>query len=141
MKQNILIQTNSFFNETLWTQNLKNLDLNKYNLYFKSSLKNIGDIIQKPITCFALTSQSDYLSNLTFIYSGISDIDYAGGIKNLYKIKIYSSKGLAKELIAQYVSNMAFSLTRGLKISFNNQRRRIWNQSQYFEEYSTNYRL
>ena len=137
MKNRILIQTNQYFTKDRWKNCLKDnfpeiveklvVQFATTNSELKSSLIN-NDI------CFSFhLPEIELIKHLKLMYIGISDINYSDTYSFPKDVDIYTSKGIASEIIAEHTLLLALSLIRKFPTAILNQRKNKWDQTPFLD--------
>ena len=142
MQKKIVIQISNYFTKDSWERSLsKHLPNYKkdYNINYASTNNEIKELSVESVACFSFdfTEDLDYSnSRLRFLYLGISDVDYSDMYNYPDNVILYSSKGIARKLIAEYSLMVSLVLTRNFQFSVINKMRKKWDQEPFL-----NYRI
>jgi len=134
-RKNLLIETNSYFSKTRWEPYLKdNHILDKFNVFYSSGRFEIYRIIGNADAYFTFGLNPYFdLSSLKLIYFATSD-----ELKiEKEDLKIYSSKGISRNAIAEYCLGMSLCLLYGFKNIFRSGVNHEWRQPN-FTKFSEN---
>jgi phosphoglycerate dehydrogenase-like enzyme len=138
MKKKVLIETNPHFTKSSWENFLREHYpefSTKYNIQFVSNRQELELFIQSANYCFTFQIPDiKLITNIHLLYLGISDIDYLDSYTIPENINIFTSKGLASNLIAEHTLLLALSLIRKLNVAVYNQTRKKWDQIPYIED-------
>ncbi len=138
MKRKILIQTNQYFSKESWNDCLKKnfpTFWSEVELFFIKNTQQLKEYMSEIKYCFLFKlPEIELIKYLDLLYLGISDIDYFDIYEIPNNVKIYSSKGMATNIIAEYTFLLALSLIRKFPVSIAHQLKKQWNQSPFFKE-------
>ena len=136
----ILLQENSYFTKESWIQIFKNEIPNydqRYKLNFVKNTREIAEQIHNIDHCFCLKLADDTILseiNIKTLYHAISDIDYIDINQKPTDLNLFTSKGLASQIIAEYCLTAAFNLTRRYEKAIINKTKKRWDQSAFLSE-------
>jgi phosphoglycerate dehydrogenase-like enzyme len=142
MKKDLVIQVSRYFTQNSWEASLKKYLQNhdEFEVHYSSSKSELLQNISEADACFSFSFDKEVLnliSKLKFLYLGISDIDYFDKYEMPGGLKIYSSKGLASDLISEHVLMVALNLIRNFQICMINQTKRKWDHAPILMKSST----
>jgi phosphoglycerate dehydrogenase-like enzyme len=125
-RKNILIEVNDYFTRKKWDSYLTEYGIKeKFNVFYSSNRFEIYRLIKITDAYFTFGLNQYYnLSNLKLIYFAASD-EYKIDNKDL---KIFSSKGISRDAIAEYCLSMSLCLLHGFKTVASNFQSREWKQ-------------
>jgi phosphoglycerate dehydrogenase-like enzyme len=139
----ILIQENSFFTSDMWkcTINHSFRDIHKYYVvkYIKTELEFKREIENTNI-CFSFALDRDFNyqnTKLELIYLGLSNLDYIDKYNLGNNILFCSTKGIASKMISEYVLMASMMLIKNINLTFNNYKKRKWNQASLIHQKKT----
>lgn len=137
MKEKLLIQTNQHFTKNSWEKSFKEYSSEigaKFDIEFVSDQSKLAYLIPMSKYCFLFQlPEINLINNLQLLYLGISDIDFFDSYIFPDNANIYSSKGLASNLIAEHALLLALSLIRKLPVAVLNQSKKKWDQRSYID--------
>ncbi|UCH92187.1 MAG: hypothetical protein JSV88_18070 [Candidatus Aminicenantes bacterium] len=140
MQKKIAIQLSKYFTRNSWEYSLNKYlpDYTRdYNVQYASTGNELKELFLEAEACFCFSFNEDIdlkQSGLQLIYLGISDIDYLDKFIFPGKVSIYSSKGIASELIAEYSLMVSLMLLRNFQFSIINKLKKKWDQEPFLNQ-------
>jgi phosphoglycerate dehydrogenase-like enzyme len=126
---NLLIEINKYYDINTWNSCIDRCEFrDKFNIFYSSNRFEIYKIIRTADAYFTFGLNPVYdLSNLMLIYFAASE-DYETANPNL---KVFSSKGISKQAIAEYCLCMSYNLMMGINRIIRNDMNHIWMQPEF----------
>ena len=137
MQKKIVIQISNYFTKDSWERSLsKHLPNYKkdYKISYVSTKNEVKELSVESVACFCFEFIEDLNysnSRLRLLYLGISDVDYFDKYNFLDNVILYSSKGIAGKLIAEYTLMISLTLIRNFQFSVINKIKKKWDQKPF----------
>ena len=107
-----MIQTNKYFSQESWNSKISNTltsnELKRFEFNFCENILNSTSLLEDSNVCFSILFPNyEMFKHLELLYIGISDIDNFNKYKVDNNFKLFTSKGLATNIISEHAFTLA----------------------------------
>lgn len=137
MQKKVLIQTTEYFTRESWEKSLKDFfpDFKKHiRVQYFTTKNELDKLLIECEACFLIQYVGGInIEKLKLMYLGISDIDYLDKYDFSNEMQIYSSKGIASAIVAEYSLMTSLALIRNFQYAIMNKLKKRWDQGSFLK--------